>query len=95
MRHDHGKLLLIVCMFVLPMLCTPSFAQEVQDVSDTTLSDEVLRQEIDTHMLTPCFDTVFGEMIEEAGFSEQVSVADIMRFIGEERFYYYKYKVEG
>ena len=73
-------------LLFLLLFWTPAFAQEAQDVSDTTPSDEVLRQEIDMHMLAPCFDTVFGEMIEEAGLSEQMSVADFMRFVGDERF---------
>ena len=73
--------LLIAALFLL-MLWTPVLAQEAQDVSDTTLSDEVLRQEVRDAVVIPCVDEAFTEMVKVAGLEEQVTVNDLKHALG-------------
>ena len=73
---------LLIAAFFLLMLWTPVLAQEAQDVSDTTLSDEVLRQEVRDAVVTPCVDEAFTEMVKVAGLEEQVTVNDLKHALG-------------
>ena len=67
---------LIVALFLL-MLWTPVLAQEAQDVSDMTLSEEAFRQEIVAYVTTPCIERA----VDESPTSKYFSGKDFIRLM--------------
>lgn len=68
--------LLIAALFLL-MLWTPVLAQEAQDVSDTTLSEEAYRHEIETYVTTPCI----VRAVDETPMSEYFNGKEFLHLI--------------